>query len=195
MSESIIFTPSIQGELTRNYIFPKGNIDEINYPKGILEELTAEYNMDKPVYIIDKTSGPDFGGLWQVKCTVTDRKNNNLFVATGNSCRTIRESEHTAAKIILKEMNETYYFSEEEKPHSLKRKIYVMSQEEPSLIKLKLYKWENCCEYCYKRGHTKEHCYSVIRNRKILRKQNPFHDKDDDSDEFWELPGPTCSWN
>ncbi|XP_043474358.1 uncharacterized protein LOC122506310 [Leptopilina heterotoma] len=195
MSESIIFTPPIQGELVRNYVFPKGNIDNINYPKGILEELTAEYNLDKPTYTVDRTTGPELGRLWRVKCIVTDNKNSNAFIATGDSCRTIRESEHSAAKIILKELDKTYYFSEEEKPRSLKHKIHVMTHEEPSLIKLKLYKWENCCEYCYKRGHTKDHCYSVIRNKKILNKQNPFNDKDNDSDDFWDIPGPTCSWD
>lgn len=48
MVQSIIFTPPIQGELVNSSIFPNGNNEIMKYPKGILEELTAEYNLEKP---------------------------------------------------------------------------------------------------------------------------------------------------
>ncbi|XP_051168364.1 uncharacterized protein LOC127286104 [Leptopilina boulardi] len=197
MLETILFTPPLQGEIIESFKFPKGDIAEINYPKGILEEITAEYNIDKPNYSVIIQTGLKFNKLWQVKCTVTDTKHGNVFTAISDEIITIRESEHCAALKILKELNRVYYFSEEEKQKNIKGRVHVMAINEPNKIKLKMFKWESCCEYCYKRGHTKNNCHGILRNKKI-QKQEEKEIKDSeesiDSDEFWNLPGPSVTW-
>lgn len=192
MTESFLFTAPLQGELIGAFIFPKGDISSIAYPKGILEELTAEYNLNKPIYIIEPGTGPSYKKPWQVRCTVTDSKNNNTFIVLGDGCCKVRDSEHSAARKILEHLNKIYYFSEEEKPKMITNSTYVMSRQEPTIIKLKLYKWENCCELCYSRGHLKEQCHGVIRNKRFLNNtQKPDENNYDEIDDFWELPSLT----
>lgn len=185
MSQSILFTPSLREEAVSSHVFPNGDYRQIHYPKGILEELTAEYNLDKPTYKVEPRAGPSFQKLCRTKCTVNDSHNVNTFLGMGDGARTIREGEHSTATGVLKEFTKTYYFSEKERPKESREQIYVMAKDDPEVLKLKLYKWANCGEYCYFRGHVKEGCRGINRNKQLSRSNS------ESSDEFWNLPGPS----
>lgn len=186
MAEMVLTSPPLQGELILIDIFPKGNIDEIEFPKGILEELASEYNLNKPKYSIKHVTGPPNNRRYDVECVVTDLINNNVFTASTRNMRKIKDGEHTTARKILKLLNRTYYFSEEEKEPNSKGKTYVMCQEDTSILKIKLFKWTNCCELCYQRGHVKTQCNGPFRNKKLFPNS---HTKLINNDEFWEIPG------
>lgn len=183
MTESVISSPALEGELVENDNFPKGNIDTLDYPKGILEELTIEYDLTKPYYNVDKFWGPTHNRYWQVKCTVEDKRHNNKITMIGKEMRRIRDAEHSAAKAVLKTLDSIYYFSEQETAEKAHRIIYSMSQQNPKKMKVKLFKWTNSCEFCYARGHLKEECYGVLRNKNFKKPSN------DNIDDFWDLPG------
>lgn len=185
MAEMILKTPPINGELINVNIFPKGNIEAIEFPKGILEEFTAEYDLSKPNYSVESVSGPPNNRRYDIKCTVRDINNDNTFVTRSRNERRIKDGEHTTARQILKLLDQTYYFCELEKEPHQKGLTYVMTTENPTILKLKLYKWTNCCEFCFLRGHTKTQCLRPIRNKRLLQKIN----KNEKDDEFWNIPG------
>lgn len=186
MAEMVLKTPPLQGELIAITIFPKGNIDQLEFPKGILEEFTAEYNLTKPLYSVESVSGPPNNRRYDIKCIVKDLIHDNIFVTRSRNERKIKDGEHDTARQILKLLNETYYFSEQERESNEKALTFVMSKEEPTILKIKLFKWTNCCEFCFLRGHTKFQCTGPIRNKKLL----PKNEKNTiNNDEFWEIPG------
>lgn len=112
MAELVLRTLPLQGEEIKTNIFLKGNIIEISHPKGILEELIAEYDLEKPKYFIENVKGPPDSRRYDVKCTVKDLANGNIFVAIGKGERKIKDAEHVAARKLLKMIDKTYYFSE-----------------------------------------------------------------------------------
>ncbi|XP_051169961.1 uncharacterized protein LOC127287195 [Leptopilina boulardi] len=186
MAEIILRTPPLQGELININIFPKGNIDDIRHPKGILEELTAEYNLEKPVFQLENVVGPSHNRRYDIKCTVKDLKHGNTFSAIAKNELRIKLAEHTVARKLLKLLEKTYYFSEENENTNTTSLTYIMCQENPNTLKIKLYKWGNCCEKCYMRGHTKDNCFGKLRNKRLFSNKQPSVN----NDEFWNISVP-----
>ncbi|XP_051155709.1 uncharacterized protein LOC127290372 [Leptopilina boulardi] len=185
MTQLVLQTPPIQGEVIEENKFPKGNISRIEFPKKELEEIAIEYDFTKPTYVIEKVTGPPNCRRYTVKCTLKDLNNGNTFVTLAENERKIRDAKHTAAYKILKQLDDTYYFCEEESS-SLNVKTYVMCLEQPTILKLKLYKWTKSCESCYERGHIKSNCNRPIRNKRLIPKTGT---ETENSDEFLEIPG------
>lgn len=151
-------------EIASNPHFPKGKIRTLKYAKSSLEELTAEYDLSKPIYSLHYTIGLEHDKTFYVKCVVKDYNQNNYFQEIGDGEKRLKDAEHSAARKILESLNRVYYFSEQKKKNSEKTFIISLPLENPIRPKLKLYKWTNCCEYCFQRGHTYLFCYKYKSN-------------------------------
>ena len=168
MAYSIISTRPPKGQVYPTTNFPKGEVEGLKFPKGPLEELTAEYNLSKPYYKLYETQGPPSDRIFYVKCVVEDNKRGNTFCHISEGERRIRFAEHSAARKVLRELQEVYYFSEEKNVENESEEIYVKCLDNESKLLIKLFKWENCCEFCYVRGHTMSQCSKQIKRNKNL---------------------------
>ena len=70
----------------------------------------------------------------------------------------LKYAEYESSKKILKIIEQNYYFSEERKEEKEVEDTYVMYKNNESRMLVKLYKWEQCCEYCYLQRYTLENC-------------------------------------
>ena len=76
-----------------------------------------------------------------------------------------------------------YFISEERNICNRTHESYVTCVDNPATSLIKLYKWENCCEYCYLRGHTIAACKKQVkRNKRLLDKQEITEE------DFWGPP-------
>ena len=178
MAHSIISTQPPKGQVYPTTNFSKGEVEGLKFSKG---PLAAEYGLEKPNYSLHETRGPPHDRKFFVKCRVEDVNNGNLFIQISNGEKTIKAAEHEAARKILHEMKEVYYFSEEHNLDNQSNETYVICLDNPSKILLKLYKWENCCEYCYIRGHTMSQCNKRVKRNKHLKEVDQMPQEED----FW----------
>ena len=82
-----------------------------------------------------------------------DEKRGNKFSTLSNEENIIRSAEHEAGKEMLAILEKIYYFNEEKNICNSTDESYVICLENPVYSLIKLYKWENCCDYCYLRDH------------------------------------------
>ena len=76
-----------------------------------------------------------------------------------------------------------YCFSKEKNVCNSTDESYVICLEYPAISLIKLYKWENCCEYCYLQGHKMATCRKQIkRNKRLL------DDQETTEEDFWGPP-------
>ena len=92
----------------------------------------------------------------------------------------LKNSEHEAARKILKTLEYNYNFGEERNINNEIEDVYVLCQDKESRMLIKLYKWEQCCEYCYLRGHKVESC-----SRKIMHNKNFKENYTVTEENFW----------
>ena len=89
--------------------------------------------------------------------------------------------EHEATKKMLAILKKMYYFSEEKNICNSRDESYVICLDNPAISLIKLYKWDNCCEYCYLRGHTMATCKKQIkRNKRLL------NDQETTKEDYWD---------
>ena len=127
-------------------------MEDLKNPKEALEDLSAEYGFTQPSYILVKSEGRAHNMTFYVSCTVKDCTDNEIFSESSNGENKLKNAEHEAAGKILKTLRDNYYFSEERNVDKEVEDIYVLCQGKESRMLIKLYKWEQCCEYCYLRG-------------------------------------------
>ena len=84
---------------------------------------------------------------------------------------------------MLTTLEKLYFFSEEKNTCDNMDEQYVICLDNPAISLIKLYKWENCCEYCYLRGHTMATCRKQIKRNKRLRDNLEAAEED-----FWGPP-------
>ena len=180
MADSVILTKLPKGQIHATAIKPKGEVENLKFAKGPLEELSAEYDFSKPNFTLYRTEGPSHQRIFFVKCVVEDTKRGNLFIAISKGEPRIRLAEHSAARKILKQLEKVYFFSEETNVNKEFEETYVIFLDNESKLLIKLYKWENCCEYFYLRGHTMNECNKRIKRNKRLNEQ-----KNIAEEEFW----------
>ena len=181
MCDSIITTKLPSGQIYPVTILPKGEVEGLNFAKGPLEELAAEYGFEKPIYTLHETRVPPHNRKFFIKCRVEDVNNGNLFIQISNGEKTIKAAEHEAARKVLHEMKEVYYFSEEDNLDNQSNETYVICLDNQSKMLFKLYKWEHCCEYCYVRGHTMSQCNKRVKINKHLKEVEQMLQEED----FW----------
>ena len=155
---SVINTRPPKGEIYPTTLHPKGEIEKLRFAKGQLEELTAEYNFTKPKYTLEETAESNNIKKFFVRCEIEDRRRENKFSTVSNGEGRIRSAEHEAAKEMLMILEKLYFFSEEKNTCNSIDECYVICLDNPAISLIKLYKWENCCEYYYLRGHTMANC-------------------------------------
>ena len=146
-------SPSPRRQIYPHYIYPEGDLENLKNPKGVLAELSAEYGFNKPSYILVNLEGPAHNRTFYVTCTVNDCKHNKTFTEISNGKNKLKNAKYEAARKILKTLEYSYYFSEEQIIDNKIEDIYFLCQDKKSRMFIKLYKWEQCCEYCYLRGH------------------------------------------
>ena len=56
---SVINTQPPKGKMYPAALHPKGEINNLRFAKGQLEELAAEYSFTKPKYALEETTGAD----------------------------------------------------------------------------------------------------------------------------------------
>ena len=169
---SVITTLPPKGEIYPITLQPKGEIEKLQFAKGQLEELTAEYNFTKPQYTLEETTEAYNKKKFFIRCLVEDQKRGNKFSTLSNVENRIRSAEQEAAKKMLATLRNIYYFSEEKNVNNMTDESYVICLDNPATSLIKLYKWGNCCEYCYLRGHTMATCRKQIkRNKRLLDDQ------------------------
>ena len=173
-------SPLPRGQIYPKYIHPKGDVEHLKNPKGELEELSAEYGVTKPSHILIKSEGPAHDRTFYASCTVKNCKRNKIFSESSNDENKLKNAEHGAARKILKNLEDNYYFSEERNVNNEVKDIFVLCQDKECRMLIKLYKWEQCCEYCYLRGHKVENC-----SRKIKRNKNFKHNYTVTEEDFW----------
>ena len=180
---SIINTQPPKGKIYPATLHPKGEIKNLRFAKGQLEELAGEYSFSKPKYTLEETAGADNAKKFVVRCEVEDRRRENKFSAVSNGEGRIRSAEHEAARKMLTTLEKLYFFSEEKNTCNSIDEQYVICLDNPAMTLIKLYKWETCCEYCYLRGHTMENCKKQIkRNKRLLDEQETTEE------DFWGPP-------
>ena len=96
-------------------LHPKGEINNLRFAKGQLEELAAEYGFTKPKYTLEETAGTDNAKIFVIRCEVEDRRRGNKFSTVSNGERKICSAEHEAARKMLTALGKMYFFSEEKK--------------------------------------------------------------------------------
>ena len=174
-------SPLPRGQIYPTYIHPKGDVEHLKNPKGALEELSAEYGFTKPSYILIKSEGPAHNRTFYASCTIKDCKRNKIFSESSNGENKLKNAEHEAARKILKKLEDNYYFSEERNINNEVEDIFVSCQDKESRMLIKLYKWEQCCEYCYLRGHKVENCSRIIKRNKNFKENYTVTEED-----FWD---------
>ena len=172
-----------QGKIYPATLHPKGEINNLRFAKGQLEELAAEYGFTKPKYTLEETAGTDNAKIFIIKCEVEDRRRENKFSTVSNGERKIRSAEHEAARKMLTALEKMYFFSEEKNDCNITDEEYVICMDNPATLLIKLYKWEACCEYCYLRGHTMANCKKQIKRNKRLP-----DDQEPNEEDFWGPP-------
>ena len=110
---SIINTQPGKGKIYPASLHPKGEINNLRFAKGQLEELAAEYSFTKPKYTLDETTGADNAKKFVVRFEVEDRRRENKFSTVSNGEGKIRSAEHEAARKMLPALEKLYFFSEE----------------------------------------------------------------------------------
>ena len=160
---SIINTQPPKGKIYPATLHPQGEINNLRFAKGQLEELAAEYSFTKPKYTLEETAGTDNAKIFVIRCEVEDRRRKNKFSTVSNEEGKIRSAEHEAARKMLTALEKLYFFSEEKNDYNIGDEQYVICMDNPATLLIKLYKWETCCEYCYLRGHTMENCKKQIK--------------------------------
>ena len=88
-------------------------LEKLQFAKGQLEELTAEYNFTKPQYTLEETTEAYNKNNFFIRCVVENQKRENKFSTLSNGENRIRSAEHEAAKKMLAILKKMYYFSEE----------------------------------------------------------------------------------
>ena len=123
--------------------------------------------MSKPNFSLYHTEDPSHDRTFFVKCVVKDEQRGNVFIKISNGEKRIRLAEHSAAQKILKELEDIYFFSEENNTNNEIEDQHVICLDNDTKVLIKLYKWMNCCEYSYLWGHTmnkcKKHCRALPR--------------------------------
>ena len=180
---SIINTQPPKGKIYPATLHPKGEINNLRFAKGQLEELAAEYSSTKPKHTLEETAGPDNAKIFVVRFEVEDRRRENKFSTVSNGERKIRSAEQEAARKMLTALEKLYFFSEEKTTCNIIDEQYVICMDNPATLLIKLYKSETCCEYCYLRGHTMADCKKQIkRNKRLLDEPEPTEE------DFWGPP-------
>ena len=95
---SVINTQPPKGKIYPATLHPKGEINNLRFAKGQLEELAAEYGFTKPKYTLEETAGTDNAKIFVIRCEVEDRRRENKFSTISNGERKIRSAEHEAAR-------------------------------------------------------------------------------------------------
>ena len=183
-------SPSPRGQIHLNYMYPKEDVENLKNPKGALEELSAEYGFTKPSYILVKSEGLAHNSTFYVTRTLIDCKHNKTFTEISNGENKLKNAEHEAERKIRKILKYSFYFSEERNIDNKIEDIYVLCQDKESRMLIKLYKSEQCCEYCYLREHRVENC-----SRKIKRNKNFKENYTIKEEEFWNPVDNTKNQN
>lgn len=87
----------------------------------------------------------------------------NLFIKINDRKKRVRLAEHSAPRKIVKELEEVYYSSEENNIEKEREDAYVICQHTETKMLVKLYKWQNACEYFYSRGYTMKSYSKIIK--------------------------------
>lgn len=113
MADSIILTRLSKGQIYPSTTKPKGDIDELEFSKGQLEELTVEYDLTNPNYSVHREEGNPHARTFIVKCVVDDTKRGNLFITISEREKKVELTEHEAVRRMTKELENIYFFSKE----------------------------------------------------------------------------------
>ena len=81
---SVINTLPHKGDIYPTTLQPKGEVKKLQFAKGQLQELTAEYNFTKPKYTLEKTTEVYNKKRFFVRCVVEDQKCGNKFSTLSN---------------------------------------------------------------------------------------------------------------
>ena len=128
--------------------------------------------------------------IFYVSYTVKDCKHNKTFTEISNGENKLENSEHEAGRKILKTLEYSYYFSEERNINNEIEDVNVICQDKESRMLIKLYKWEQCCEYCYLRGRKVENFSSKIKRNKNFKENYNVTEED-----FWDPVDNTKNQN
>ena len=180
---SIINTQPPKRKIYPATLHPKGEINNLRFAKGQLEELAAEYSFTTPKYTLEETTGANNAKKFVVRCEVEDRRRENKFSTVSNGEGKIRSAKHEAARKMLTALEKLYFFSEEKNTCNIRDEQYVICMDNPATLLIKLYKWKTCCEYCYLRGHTMASCKKQIKRNKRLP-----DDQEPTEEDFWDPP-------
>ena len=64
------------------------------------------------------------------------------------------------------ENSAVYFFSEENYLNGETEIEHALCLDDQTKLRVKIYKWENCGEYCYMRGHTTLECNKKVKRNK-----------------------------
>lgn len=70
-------------------------------------------NIGQKTVLLYRKKGPPNARKFWIECVFEDIERRNLFIAIGNGENEIRRGENAAVKEILKELEDVYFFSEE----------------------------------------------------------------------------------
>ena len=131
---SIINTQPPKGEIYPATFHPKGEIENLGFAKGQLEELATEYSFTKPKYTLEETAGCD-----NVK-KIFKKSLKKKFSTVSNGEGRIRSAQHEAARKMLTTLGKLYFFSEEKNTCNIMDEKYVNCLDNPAISLIKLYK-------------------------------------------------------
>ena len=123
-------------------------------------------------------------------CILNDSKHNKTFTEIINGENKLKNAEREAARRILNSLDYSYYFSEEQNIDNEIEYIYVLFQDKKSRMLIKLYKGEQCFEYCYLRGHKVEIC-----SRRMKRNKNSKENYTVTEEDLWTPVNNTKNQN